>query len=69
MIEKTTEMKKNKVVELGTVTESLSSVKIYKAAGNETRYEVKAYNNDPMEAMRIARKIMNELNKKYKVKG
>ena len=48
-----------------TVTDSLSSVKLTRTAGNETRPEVKVYDSDPQKAMRIAQDIMDKLNKKY----
>ena len=51
-----------------TVTDSLSSVKLIRTAGGEVRPEVKVYNADPQKAYDIATKLMDNANKKYKVK-
>ena len=60
--------KETKVSELGLATESLSSVKVYKAAGNEIRYEIKVYDIDPDKALDKAIELMDKANKKYEVK-
>lgn len=50
-----------------TITDSLSSVKLTRTAGGETRPEIKVYNSDPQKAYNIATKLMDDANKKYKV--
>jgi len=50
-----------------TITDSLSSVKLTRTAGNEIRPEVKVYDSNPQKAMQTAQDIMDKLNKKYKV--
>ena len=65
---KTKEVKTKPVVAEGiTITESLSSTKLTRTAGGEVRPEVKVYHQDPLEACKIARKIMDGLNEHYKV--
>ena len=51
-----------------TITDSLSSVKFIRTAGGEVRPEVKVYNTDPQKAYDIATKLMDNANKKYRVK-
>ena len=51
-----------------TITDSLSSVKLVRTAGGEIRPEVKVYNDDPQKAYNIATKLMDDANKKYRVK-
>ena len=51
-----------------TVTDSLSSVKLIRTAGGEVRPEVKVYDADPQKAYNKAVKLMDDANKKYKVK-
>lgn len=48
-----------------TITDSLSSVKLTRTAGNETRPEVKVYDSNPDVAMKKATELMDVLNKKY----
>lgn len=67
MIDKT---KVNKTIQASaiTVTDSLSSIKLTRTAGGETRPEVKVYDSDPRKAFLLAQELMDMLNKKYKVK-
>ena len=50
-----------------TVTDSLSSVKLTRTAGNDIRPEIKVYNSDPQKAYDKAIELMDKANKKYKV--
>ena len=48
-----------------TITDSLSSVKLTRTAGNDIRPEVKVYDSNPDIAMKKATELMDALNKKY----
>jgi len=66
-ISKEEEVKKA-VATLTDVTISMSSTELTQTAGGEIRPKIKVYDVDPQKAYDKAVKLMDDANKKYKVK-